>query len=152
MSILLGILKYGSYLTTFVVLTSLCYLTYLLNVDTFLLRVSKCPCLTVVRLCTIFLTLRKILRFVCAITKKMHLNHFYRFFCMLYTSYVNFWEIYLNFCAQNSKLYFFTVQENQHLECMFLLSKTIVCLLLYNTIVILTHFHCLSALLFCHTV
>ena len=84
--------------------------------------------------------------------KKMHLNHFNRFFCMLYTSYVNFWEIYLNFCAQNSKLYFFTVQENQHLECMFLLSKTIVCLLLYNTIVILTHFHCLSALLFCHTV
>ena len=64
-------------------------------------RVSKCHGLMVVRPHTIFLTLRKILRFVWSNLKIMHLNRFWSLFFMIHTYYEIFGVIFaLVSCAK----------------------------------------------------
>ena len=65
---------------------------------------------TVSRLCKMFLTLRKVLRFECA--KKNHgFNLFYRFFFMIHTYYVISGVICALFLGQNFKIKVLTMQK-----------------------------------------
>ena len=87
-----------------------------------ILRVSKCHGLTVVRPHTIFLTLRKILKFVCANQKFMHFNPFYTIFFMIHTYYVTFVWFFALVCAQNVISKVLTAPKNLLLECLQILS------------------------------
>ena len=80
-------------------------------------RFSKCHGLTVVQPRKIFLTLRKILRFVCANPKFMHFHLFYSF-CFLIPTLCDFWCDYCVFFPQTFKSKVWTVQKNLLLECL----------------------------------
>ena len=83
-------------------------------------RVSKCHRLTVLQLHLIFVTLNKILIFVCAKKRRMHFNRFLEFFFYMYhINYVIFGVISYFFKRKRSKLGFDSV-TNPHLECLLL--------------------------------
>ena len=81
-------------------------------------RVSKSQGITVVRQRKIFMTLRKISRFVCANKKIMNFNLFYSYFFMFHKYCVIFSENFELFLAQNSKTKVLTTQKNLLLECL----------------------------------